>query len=382
MHITTYHLLLVFFLYRLLFYVNLHPKTKTLNMNIGIDEVYMQRCLDLAAKACITTIPNPMVGCVIVYNGRIIGEGFHTKQGSPHAEVHAIDSVKNKQLLKEATLYVNLEPCCHFGKTPPCTDLIIKHNIPHIVIGTLDVNPCVQNKGVERLKANCTTVKVGVLENECKELNKRFFTFHTKKRPYIILKWAQSIDGYMDISPAKREENTSYWISNETLKLKVHQWRAQEKAIFVGANTILRDNPQLNVRYCSGENPTRMTLLNKQLYNNNFHFFDTKQSTLIFTTFQTENHDGIHYHVLNKTEDYDKQIMDELYALGYQSILIEGGKKTLERLIGKNLWDEARVLIGNRYFGEGLKAPTISLFPYKTETYDEDKVLYIKNLYS
>ena len=349
-------------------------------MHLQLDEFYMQRCLDLAYKSCSTVFPNPMVGCVIVHKGKIIGEGYHTKQGTPHAEVHAIESVKDKELLKDSTLYVNLEPCCHYGKTPPCVDMIIKHKIPRVVIGTLDINPCVKGKGIDKLKANSCHVTIGVLEKSCRDLNKRFFTYHEKKRPYIILKWAQTIDGFMDIAPEMKGKNKTYWISNDILKLKVHQWRAQENAIFVGANTIINDNPQLNVRYCAGNNPSRITFLKESLQPKHFHFFDGTQNSIVFSTFKNEDQNNLHYYLIKDIEHYLQEIMDKLYELQYLSILVEGGRKTLDALIQNNLWDEARILIGNKCFGKGLSAPVIPVLPSKTASYNEDKLLYIYNM--
>ena len=196
------------------------------------NERFMQRCLKLAKQGQYNVAPNPMVGCVIVNKGKIIGEGYHAKYGELHAEANAIQSVSNKELLKKSTLYVNLEPCCHYGKTPPCVELIIQHQIPEVIIGTTDVNPKVSCKGIQYLKEKGINIQVGILEEACKNINIRFFTFHQKKRPYIILKWAETLDGFMDIDRDLKEKNKSYWITNEALKLKVHQWRAQESAIY------------------------------------------------------------------------------------------------------------------------------------------------------
>jgi diaminohydroxyphosphoribosylaminopyrimidine deaminase / 5-amino-6-(5-phosphoribosylamino)uracil reductase len=225
---------------------------------VNIHEKYIKRCIEIAKNGLGTTRPNPMVGCVIVLNNTIIGEGFTSKYGGPHAEVNAINSVKDKTLLNQATLYVTLEPCSHYGKTPPCSDLIIAHKIPNIVIGCIDEHEKVAGKGIEKLKNAGCHVTVGVLENECKIHHKRFFTFHNKKRPYIILKWAETKDGF--ISPKTKNQQKPVWITNEYSRQLVHQWRAEEQAILVGANTVLQDNPSLTVRDWTGENPVRIVI--------------------------------------------------------------------------------------------------------------------------
>lgn len=342
--------------------------------------LYMKRCLLLASRANGKVAPNPMVGCVILHQGRIIGEGYHARYGENHAEVQAIQSVKDKSLLKEATLYVNLEPCSHHGKTPPCSELIIQHHIPQIVIGTKDINPKVTGKGIEALKKNGCHVTVGVSEKECLHLNRRFFTYFQKQRPYIILKWAQTLDGYMDISPTLRTTNNNYWISNESLKYKVHRWRSEECAIFVGANTIRNDNPQLNIRYGTGIHPTRITFFKTPLPQyQDYTFFDNNQKTIIFNTFNRNEDNKTQYININDEKNYIEEILTILYQNKCQSIIIEGGKHTLEKFISKNLWDEARVLIGSKHFGQGIQAPTLSTPPYKSENIENNKVVYYKN---
>ncbi|MDD4210005.1 MAG: bifunctional diaminohydroxyphosphoribosylaminopyrimidine deaminase/5-amino-6-(5-phosphoribosylamino)uracil reductase RibD [Bacteroidales bacterium] len=343
------------------------------------NEWFMQRCLKLAQQGRNYVAPNPMVGCVIVNNGRIIGEGYHAKYGEEHAEVKAIQSVRNKELLKKSTLYVNLEPCCHYGKTPPCVELIIQHQIPKVIIGSTDVNPKVSGKGISCLKEKGIKVQVGILEEACKNINIRFFTFHQEKRPYIILKWAETLDGFMDINRNLKEKNKSYWITNEALKLKVHQWRAQESAIFTGANTIINDNPQLNIRYCAGNNPIRITFLKSPIETTSFSFFDNSQKTIVFNSFKEEIKDKTEYILIKNDNNIEKEILEKLYKRNCQSIIIEGGKKTLERFIQAKLWDEARILVGNKFFVSGLKAPILSIMPYKIEQINEDKVVYIKN---
>jgi diaminohydroxyphosphoribosylaminopyrimidine deaminase/5-amino-6-(5-phosphoribosylamino)uracil reductase len=339
----------------------------------------MQRALKLAQYGKLHVYPNPMVGCVIVHQNKIIGEGYHTKYGQPHAEVNAIHSVKNKKLLKESTLYVTLEPCFHHGKTPPCTDLLIKYTIPNLYISISDPNPKVAGKGIEKLKSNGCKVEVGLLEKKSIELNKRFFCFHQKKRPYIILKWAKTLDGYMDCNKKDCQNRKKYWITNDLLRIKTHQWRAEESAIFVGANTLLHDNPQLNVRNCAGKNPTRITLITRYI-NQHLHFFDNTQNSIVFNYEREEKVGLTHFCRLSKEDNPQEAMMQKLYEMNIQSVLIEGGLHILQRFLDLKLWDEARVLIGNKCFKTGLPAPTISHDPYKIETVKEDKVLYYKQV--
>jgi diaminohydroxyphosphoribosylaminopyrimidine deaminase/5-amino-6-(5-phosphoribosylamino)uracil reductase len=338
----------------------------------------MQRALELAQQGQLHVAPNPMVGCVIVHKNTIIGEGYHTAYGNPHAEVNAINNVKNKELLSESALYVTLEPCTHHGKTPPCADLLMSYNIPKIYIAALDSNPKVSGKGMQKLKDAGAYVAVGILEDEAIELNKRFFCFHQKKRPYIILKWAQTLDGYMDKNPPNCQNRENYWITNAALRFKVHQWRAEESAVFVGANTILHDNPQLNVRYYSGKNPVRMTLINKEI-EQSFHFFDDTQSTVVFNFEREEKTRNTHFCKLNKEKNPEETILQHLYEMDIQSVLIEGGRHTLQRFLDFNLWDEARVLVGNQCFGSGLSAPVIPCEPVKIDNMNIDKILWYKN---
>ena len=345
---------------------------------MGTDIIYMQRALELANHGQLHVSPNPMVGCVIVHQNTIIGEGYHTAYGQPHAEVNAIASVKNKELLKESTLYVTLEPCSHFGKTPPCADLIIEHQIPHVVVAVSDPNKKVCGQGIEKLnKAGCK-VEIGMLEREAIELNKRFFCFHQRKRPYIVLKYAQTLDGFMDSNQRGCKDRKNYWITNNHLRHKVHQWRAEEDAVFVGANTIIHDNPQLNVRYCSGENPVRITFLS-QITDVQYHIFDHSQTSIIFNHEREERIGNTYFCKLENNNTIWQQILSKLYEMKIQSLFVEGGQRTLQQLINLNLWDEARILVGNKYFGDGLKAPKLSLSPDKIENIDGDKIIWYKN---
>ena len=331
----------------------------------NIDEFYINRCLQIAKNGLGTTRPNPMVGACIVYDGKIIGEGFTSTYGDNHAEVNAIDAVKDKTQLPKSTLYVTLEPCSHFGKTPPCSDLIIEYKIPKVIIGCVDDNPMVGGKGIEKLRAAGCNVVVGVLENKCKSHHKRFFTFHHKKRPYIILKWAETKDGY--IAPKSKNEKKPVWITNSYSRQLVHRWRAEEQAILVGTNTVLEDNPSLTVRDWTGTNPIRIVLDKESKLNKDFSVFDSEAETIRIT---------------EKDIDFNKnigfQISNLLYKRNINSIIIEGGAKTLQTFIDENLWDEARIFIGSTEFNDGIKAPTFSGKLISETIY---RARYFKNLY-
>ena len=302
----------------------------------------IKRCIQLAYNGLGTTYPNPMVGCVIVHDGKIIGEGWHQKAGEPHAEVRAIASVKDKSLLAESTLYVSLEPCSHYGKTPPCADLIIAHRIPRVVIGTTDPFAKVAGRGIEKLRAAGCEVTVGVMEKECRELNKRFFTFHEKKRPYIFLKWAESADGF--IAPAHKDTLAPVWISSFYAQQYVHSLRAREQAILVGGRTALADTPSLTTRHWYGANPLRVLIDPHQRVPQTAPIYDTQAPTLCLA------------------DTHPQAICDILYACGIQSLIVEGGRYMLQRFIDENLWDEALVFTGDMLFEEGVKAPVITSY--------------------
>ncbi len=307
-------------------------------------ENYIKRCIEIAKNGLGATAPNPMVGSVIVYNNNIIGEGYTSAYGSHHAEVNAINSVKNKELLKDATLYVTLEPCSHSGKTPPCSDLIIKHHIPNVVVGCLDDNPQVAGKGIAKLKASGCNVTVGVLETNCKQHHKRFFTFHNKKRPYIILKWAETLDGF--IAPLEKDAKMPVWITNKFSRQLVHKWRAEEQAILVGTNTITEDNPSLTVRDWTGKNPTRIVIDRENKLSESYSVFNAEADTL---------------KISKNNVDFNKPLAEQMIALLYSkninSVIIEGGAQTIETFIDEHLWDEARVFRGPTNFKNGIKAP-------------------------
>ena len=345
-------------------------------------EKYISRCIQLAKNALGTTFPNPMVGSVIVYDGKIIGEGYTSPYGGAHAEVNAIHSVEDKSLLSKATLYVTLEPCSHHGKTPPCADLIIEHNIPNIVIGTLDPNKKVAGKGVKRLKDAGCHVEVGVLEKECVEHHKRFLTYHQKNRPYIILKWAETIDGFIAPERAQRKEKAQpYWITNKYSRQLVHKWRSEEQAILVGTNTVLDDNPKLNVRNWQGNPPIRVVLDKDLKITNSFHVLDKSVKTIILTqnTVYRKKDSGIDYEVMDFSKNPLIQICEILHRHNIISILIEGGAQTLKTFITSNLWDEARVFRNQSSLSNGLKAPQIKGTIVKFQHIETDTLTIYSN---
>jgi diaminohydroxyphosphoribosylaminopyrimidine deaminase/5-amino-6-(5-phosphoribosylamino)uracil reductase len=359
---------------------------------MNVHEKYMKRCLELAQKGFGRVAPNPMVGCVIVYKGRIIGEGYHQQYGSVHAEVNAIKSVKTQHLasLKEATLYVNLEPCSHFGKTPPCADLIIKTGIRYVVIGTIDPNPQVMGQGLQKLVSSGCDVKIGVIEGECRALNKRFFTFHEKNRPYIILKWAQTADKYMGMEDVigKREDGSGQLrISGAASQKLVHQWRGEEQGILVGTKTALNDNPQLTVRKAKGKNPVRILIDRKLKVPSSFHLLDGKVPTIVFTTKKKAPKKNIVYVIINFEKDLLKQIMSVLYEKKIQSLIVEGGSKLLNACIEVGLWDEARVFTSKKNLSQiagkntkGVDAPKIAGRVTGQKKMGEDLLLMLSNI--
>lgn len=314
----------------------------------------MQRCIDLAKNALGYTSPNPMVGSVVVYNDKIIGEGYHIKAGEPHAEVNAINNVKDKWILSEATLYVNLEPCSHYGKTPPCVDLIVKYKIKRVVIGTIDSHSKVAGKGIERLKNAGISVTIDVLKESCLKLNKRFFTFHNKKRPYVILKWAQTKDGFVD---ALRDDNEhALMITNKEASTLVHTWRAAEDSILIGKNTVVKDNPSLTTRLVSGKNPIRIVLGNIDLTDKKL-LNQAESKTILISDIKP-----IHSELLNldcNPRELNKAL-NELHKLEIQSVLVEGGSQVLQSFINSDLWDEVRIFENSEIIKKGIKAPSFN----------------------
>nr|WP_321224626.1 bifunctional diaminohydroxyphosphoribosylaminopyrimidine deaminase/5-amino-6-(5-phosphoribosylamino)uracil reductase RibD [uncultured Psychroserpens sp.] len=330
-------------------------------------ETYIKRCIEIAKSGLGITAPNPMVGSVIVHNNKIIGEGYTSAYGGHHAEVNAINSVENKELLKDATLYVTLEPCSHFGKTPPCSDLIIKHKIANVVIGCVDDNPEVAGKGIAKLKAAGCNVTVGILETECKAHHKRFFTFHNKKRPYIILKWAQTANGF--IAPLEKDEKKPVWITNKYSRQLVHKWRAEEQAILVGTNTVIEDNPSLTVRDWTGSNPIRVVIDRELKLSQELSVFSADTETIIISQKDIDFKNNV-----------AKQVATHLHLKNINSVIIEGGSKMLQTFIDANLWDEARVFTGPTTFKNGIKAPKFEGKLISEEKITDDTLhIYVNN---
>lgn len=340
------------------------------------DELYMQRCIDLARGGLGRVAPNPMVGAVVVHNKIIIGEGYHQAYGGAHAEVHAIDLVKDQWKLREATMYVSLEPCCHQGKTPPCTDLILEHKIPRVVVGAVDPFDEVAGKGIARLRSRGCEVKVGVLKEACRELNKRFFTFHEKKRPYIILKWAQTTDGFIDMDRMPGAINRPTWITSEKLRMLVHKWRTQEPVIMVGTQTALRDNPKLNVRNWHGANPLRIVLDQDLALPANLALLDDSQKTVIINEKTEKTRGDTQYWKINFDELLLDKLLGRLYQENCQSVIVEGGRQLLQSFIDKQLWDEARIFTGSHFFGRGTEAPRIESPGNMTEAHIGKECFY------
>ncbi len=319
----------------------------------------MHRCLQLAEKGLGQVAPNPMVGCVVVYDDKIISEGYHEYYGGLHAEPNAIKKVDD-ELLKQCTLYVTLEPCSHFGKTPPCADLIISKKIKKVVVGNLDSNPLVAGKGIQKLRDAGIEVEHGILDKECRNLNKRFFTFHEKKRPYIILKWAQTGDGYISRFPLP-DNKADNWITGSESKALVHQWRAEEQAILVGHNTALWDNPFLTTRLVTGKNPIRLLITKTLDLPNNLNLLNDEAQTIIFNSLE----DGVKGHITYVKINWDmvtKDILNYCYQNNISSIIVEGGTNTLSNFMKQNVWDEARVFVNPTiHFENGILAPKINL---------------------
>ncbi|MCM0668341.1 bifunctional diaminohydroxyphosphoribosylaminopyrimidine deaminase/5-amino-6-(5-phosphoribosylamino)uracil reductase RibD [Flavobacterium tyrosinilyticum] len=346
---------------------------------MNIHEKYIKRCIELAQNGLGTTYPNPMVGSVIVYEDKIIGEGWHKKAGEPHAEVNAVKSVKDKSLLKKATIYVSLEPCSHFGKTPPCCDLIIANEIPNVVVGTVDPNEKVAGRGILKLIEAGANVTVGVLEEECNELNKRFFTFHQKKRPYIILKWAESQDSFLAPEKEINQERKPIWITNQYSRQLVHKWRTEEQAILVGTQTVVDDNPKLNARDWNGNNPVRVVIDQNNRIDENSFIFDDSVKTFIFSKESKRSKENTQFEVIDFDKNSIPQILDVLYQNQIQSIIIEGGRQTIQSFIDENLWDEARIFVGKTSFLNGTKAPIITRKNTTKTNILNDELIQIRN---
>ncbi len=328
---------------------------------MNIHEKYINRCIELARNGLGRTWPNPLVGSVIVHKGHIIGEGWHRRAGDAHAEVNAINAVKDQAMLKEAAIYVSLEPCSHYGKTPPCSNLIIDSGIKKIIIGTIDPFGEVRGKGIKKLLDAGCQVTVGVLEKACQDLNRRFFTYHTQRRPYIILKWAESRDGFIAPFEHKEASRRPVWISNSISRQLVHKWRAEEQAILVGTRTALKDNPRLNTRHWSGADPIRIVIDRKRTIPLESHLFDRSVKTIVLTEENSRDEgENLVFEHLSFSQNFREKFCDLLYDHEIQSLLVEGGTFTLQALIDQGLWDEARIFRGPAALEEGIPAPVIS----------------------
>ncbi|MBM78632.1 MAG: riboflavin biosynthesis protein RibD [Crocinitomicaceae bacterium] len=339
---------------------------------------FMLRCLELASKGKNQVSPNPMVGSVIVYENKIIGEGYHQAFGGPHAEVNAIKNVENKSLLKKATLYVNLEPCSHHGKTPPCCNTIVEYGIPNVVIGSGDPNEKVNGKGIDFLKKNNVNVINNILKEKAEELNRKFYTFHKHKRPHITLKWAETIDGYIDKNRKSSNTKEVNWITTENTKTLVHQWRSEHDAILVGRKTIENDNPSLTVRLVKGKNPLRIVIDPLLKLSNYFDIFKDEHPLIILNEKIDKSKGKIKYLKFDKNNLLNT-INSFLYQNKIQSLLVEGGAKTIDSFLKEGNWDEAKVLIGNKKFSDGLLAPKIKASPISIKTHGQDKLISYRN---
>lgn len=341
----------------------------------------MSRCIELAKNGFGQTYPNPMVGCVIVHDDKIIAEGWHKKAGEPHAEVNAINNLKYKSLIKTSTIYVSLEPCSHFGKTPPCADLIVETGFKKVVIGMTDPFSKVKGRGIKKLFENGCHVTVGVCEDDCHELNKRFITFHEQQRPYVILKWAESKDGFL--SPfefGKQTAQDPVWLTNSYSKQRVHRWRSQEQAILVGKHTALMDNPSLTTRLWQGPNPTRI-LIDKHLEVPKTHsIFSADANTIVFTDKAPEpSNTNVKYIEIDFEKEVITQLLKNLHKENIQSLIVEGGRITLQSFIDLGLWDEARVFRSPKLLHQGTKAPDFDAEVVKSEMILEDELRVYSN---
>ena len=344
-------------------------------------EIYMQRCIELAGLGVGNVSPNPMVGAVVVMDTVIIGEGYHHKYGEAHAEVNAINQVISAfsdwaELLDQSILYVSLEPCAHYGKTPPCADLIIKHKIPRVVVGCRDPFEEVDGKGIDKLKDAGVEVITGVLENECRWLNRRFFTRVQMQRPYVILKWAQTADGLF--AP---DNDSQFWITGPESRKLVHQWRGEEDAVLVGKRTAMIDNPQLNVRFGEGRSPKRVVIDRRLELKQNLNLFDHSVETLVFNGIKTAIEDNVKYIALEDFDRYVPQyILYQLYLQDIQSVIVEGGAQTINSFIEAGLWDEARIFTGPQHLKQGIKSPGINGLNMGEFKIGNDKLSILKNL--
>lgn len=334
----------------------------------------MQRALQLASLGLGAVSPNPMVGCVVVHQDKIIGEGYHQRYGGPHAEVEAVQQVEDKSLLAQSTVYVTLEPCAHQGKTPPCAPMLVKCQVPEVMVASLDINPLVSGKGLKILQEAGVKVKYGLMQKASDQLNKRFNTFLSLQRPYIVLKWAQTADGFI-----AREDFDSKWISNELSRKLVHKWRSEEDAILIGTNTGYYDNPRLNTRDWQGRSPLRVVIDRQLRLAPALNIFDKSLPTLVYNLLKSELEENLEWVKLNK-DNFFVELFADLHQRKIQSVLVEGGASILNRLIHLDLWDEARVFTGNQLFGQGIKAPVLQNFQaVAQQKLLEDQLVIMKN---
>lgn len=339
--------------------------------SVALSQLFMQRALQLARLGAGLVSPNPMVGCVIVHEGKIIGEGWHQKYGEAHAEVNAVSLVLNKSMLSQSEVYVTLEPCSHFGKTPPCADLLIKHRVKKVYICNQDSNPLVGGKGIEKLRQAGIEVETGLLESEGRGLNKRFFTYIEQKRPFIILKWAESADGFI-----AKHKYESVQISNLLSRRFVHKMRSEEDAIFVGTNTARHDNPTLNTRFWTGKNAIRVVIDKQLSLSENLLFFDNSQTTICFNYFIDMQIGKNVFIKIPKNISLEKFIIEELYQRKVQSVIIEGGTILLQSFINLELYDEAVILKTKKLLGDGITAPKIDITPTLRENLGDNEIYF------
>ena len=335
---------------------------------------FMQRAIELAQLGTGHVSPNPLVGCVIIHDNKIIGEGWHQQFGQAHAEVNAVNSVKQKHLLHDAEMYVTLEPCAHFGKTPPCTELIIKSGIRKVIIASKDPNPIVNGQGIEKLRSAGIEVITGMLEAEAEEMNRRFITYFTSKRPYLILKWAETADGFI-----AREDYTSKWISNDSSRQLVHKWRSEEDAILVGTTTALKDNPSLTVRDWPGRNPLRIVIDKQQSLPESFNIFNQEAKTICYNVLNSKEIRENNWVSLN-AETFMNDMITDLYRRKVQSVIVEGGRLTLQSFIDAGLWDELRVFKASVKFGNGIRGPKFSTSPIESIQLGSDVLEIHRNI--
>lgn len=344
-----------------------------------VDPAYMRRCLELASLAAGNSSPNPLVGSVIVHEGLIIGEGYHLKAGTPHAEVNAVNSVADRSMLSRSTLYVNLEPCSHFGRTPPCADMIIASGIRRVVIGTEDTSAKVAGRGIKKMREAGIEVITGVEEEASRELNRRFFTSHEKGRPWVVLKWARSADGFIDLVRAPEDPAEPHWITGRTERILVHRWRSEEDAILVGGATVRNDNPSLDVRLWNGRNPARIIVSHSGEIDHNSKVLNDTADIIMFTRNKKASLKRGMVITLKSDRAFPAEILQVLHERGFQSVFIEGGAYIIGEFIRSGLWDEARRFTGTVRFGNGIPDPWPGFVPGETFRFDSSILEIARN---